>query len=174
MKTKSTLLFLSALLLVLMIGVPTAQSQFRDLDEGAENEVAEPLPFGMTLDLRVEVDFSTFDLTPSPGGGGAFYVGGAIFHAGESSANGDAAIGRFDCWGWFVDSNLGPNFVLQEWNLFDVGKLQLQGAEDDGPRAVNGGTGKFRNVRGEGTFDSSNLPVDGSFLGTFTLLGAGG
>ncbi len=174
MKTKSTLLFLSTLMLVLMIGVPTAQAQLRDLNEGVQDEVNRTLPAGGALVLRVEVDFSTFDLTPSPLGGGAFYVGGAIFNEGESSANGDTAIGRFDCWGWFVDANLGPNFVLQEWNLFDVGKLQLQGAEDDGPRAVTGGTGQFRNVRGEGVFDSSNLPVDGSFLGSFTLLGAGG
>ncbi len=44
MKSKSTLLFLSMLLLVLMIGVPTAQSQFRDLDEGNPDEVYQTFP----------------------------------------------------------------------------------------------------------------------------------
>ena len=37
MKSKSTLLFLSILLLVLMIGVQTAQAQFRDLNEGDQD-----------------------------------------------------------------------------------------------------------------------------------------
>jgi len=175
MKTKSTLLFLSILLLVLMIGVPTAQAQFEDLNERDRDEVIRTLPAGNTLVLRVEVDFSTFDLTPSPGGGGAFYVRGAIFNEGESSANGDTAIGRFDCWGWQVDAIvLDDPLVSQELNLFGVGKLQVQGAEDAGARAVTGGTGQFRNVRGEATgFDFSDLEVDGSFVATFKLLGAG-
>ncbi len=168
MKSKSTLLFLSILLLVLMIGVPTAQAQFR-INEGNQDEVynTSPAPGG-TLVLRVEVDFSTFDLTPSPGGGGAFYVGGAIFKRGESSANGDEAIGRFDCWGWITAA--GPGFVLQEWNIFGVGKFQLQGAEDGGPRAVTGGTDGFRKVKGEALgFEFS--PDGASFVGTFKLSG---
>ena len=44
MKTKSTLLFLSTLMLVLMIGVPTAQAQLRDLNEGVQDEVNRTLP----------------------------------------------------------------------------------------------------------------------------------
>jgi len=159
MKSKTTLA-LATLALILMVGIPTVQAQ---------SEFAKP----GDLVLRVEVDFSTFDLTASPGGGGAFYVGGAIFNRGESSANGDEAIGRFDCWGWQVDAVLGPVFVLQEWNLFGVGKLQVQGAEDEGPRAVTGGTGKFDNARGEATgFDFSNLGVDASFVGRFKLKGS--
>ncbi len=154
MKSKTTLA-LATLALILMVGIPTAQAQGEFTKPG-------------DLVLRVEVDFSTFDLTPSPGGGGAFYVGGAIFKRGESSANGDEAIGRFDCWGWQVFA--GPAFVLQEWDLFGVGKLQLQGAEDEGPRAVTGGTGEFDDVTGQATgFDFSNLGVDGSFVGRFEL-----
>jgi len=160
MKSKTTLLALATLALILMVGIPTAQAQFSELAKHRE------------LVLRVEVDFSTFDLTPSPGGGGAFYVGGEIFNRGESSADGDEAIGRFDCWGWQVDAVLGPVFVLQEWNLFGVGKIQVQGAEDEGPRAVTGGTGRFNNARGEATgFDFSNLGVDASFVGRFKLKG---
>ena len=155
MKSKTTLA-LATLALILTVGIPTAQAQ----------SFTKP----GDLVLRVEVDFSTFDLTPSPGGGGAFYVGGAIFKRGESSANGDEAIGRFDCWGWQVDAVLGPVFVMQEWNLFGVGKFQLQGAEDEGPRAVTGGTGKFDEVTGQATgFDFSNLGVDGSFVAKFEL-----
>jgi len=169
MKTRSTLFFLSILALVLMVGVPTAQAQFRDLTEVPQDEVIRTLPAGGALVLRVEVN-NNFDITPSPGGGGAFYVGGDIFNEGESTANGDTPIGRFDCWGWITAA--GPGFVLQEWNLFGVGKLQLQGAEDDGPRAINGGTGQFRNVRGEGT--GFEFFGDGSFQGTFNLIGAGG
>ncbi len=168
MKTKSTLLFLSVLLLVLMIGIPTAQSQFRDLDEGNPDEVYYTLPGGGALVLTVEME-NNFDLTPSPGGGGAFYIGGAIFDEGESSANGDTAIGHFDCWVWFQAAGTA-GFVLQEWNLFGVGKLQLQGAEDGGPRAITGGTGQFRNARGEATgFEF----FEGYFEGTFKIIGAG-
>ena len=165
MKTKSTLLFLSVLLLVLMIGIPTAQSQFRDLDEGNPDEVYYTLPGGAPLVLRVEQD-NNFDLTASPGGGGAFYIGGAIFNEGESSANGDEAIGRFDCWGWITANPNTPGVVSQEWNLFDMGKFVLTGAEDGGPRAVTGGTGDFRDVTGEATgFEF----FDGFFVGTFEL-----
>ena len=46
MKRKSTLLFLSILLLVLMIGVPTAQAQPRHLGEAPEEEGVSPLPTG--------------------------------------------------------------------------------------------------------------------------------
>ena len=156
MKSKITLLSLATFALILMVGILTAQ---------AHDEFTKP---DDDMVLRVEVDFSTFDLTPSPGGGGAFYVGGAIFEKGESSANGDEAIGRFDCWGWQVFA--GPTFVLQEWNFFGVGKLQLQGAEDEGPRAVTGGTGEFDDVTGQATgFDFSNLGVDGSFVARFEL-----
>ena len=170
MKSKSTFLYLSILLLVLMIGVPTAQAQFRDLDEGNQEEVVRTLPTGGTTVLRVEVDFPTFDLTGSPGGGGSFYVAGDIFNEGESSDNGDAPIGRFHCWGWQVSTAVGPVFVLQEWNIFGVGKFQLQGAEDGGPRAVIGGTDGFRKVKGEATgFEFSE---DGaSFEATFKLSG---
>ncbi len=46
MKSKSTLLFLSILLLVLMIGFPTAQAQIRDLNQGENpmDPTIRPLP----------------------------------------------------------------------------------------------------------------------------------
>ena len=50
------------------------------------------------------------------------------------------------------------------------GKIQTQGVQDEGPRAVVGGTGEFRNVRGEATgADLSEFPF---FTITFKLIGA--
>ena len=50
------------------------------------------------------------------------------------------------------------------------GKITLAGVEDAGPRAVTGGTGEFRNVRGQATgFDFSTFPP--VFLATFELIG---
>ncbi len=60
--------------------------------------------------------------------------------------------------------------MSQEFNLDGRGKIQVQGVEDGGPRAVTGGTGDFRDVRGEATgFDFSNFLSDGEFTGTFEL-----
>ena len=63
--------------------------------------------------------------------------------------------------------------MSQEYNLFDRGKIQVQGIEDEGPRAVTGGTGDFSNVRGEATgFDLSEFGDTGEFIATFKLKGA--
>ncbi len=63
--------------------------------------------------------------------------------------------------------------VSQEYDLDGRGKIQVQGVEDEGPRAVTGGTGDFRNVRGEATgFDLSDLLAGGEFIATFKLTGA--
>jgi hypothetical protein len=81
-------------------------------------------------------------------------------------------IGLFHCWGW--DTGTGFAVVAQEFDLFGHGKIQVQGVEDEGPRAVTGGTGKFRNVRGQATeFDFSKFldTGDGEFLATFQLIG---
>ena len=123
-----------------------------------------------TLHLRVLVDPSgTFD-SASGVIGIQFYVAGDIC----AERNGPACtpIGRFHCWGWQTDPGGSGNVVVvsQEFNLFAHGKLQLQGVEDTGRRAVTGGTRAFRNVRGEATgFDLSMLP---EFTTTFRLQGA--
>ena len=62
MKSKTTLLTLATLALILMVGIPTTQAQ------SDKNIAADDFAKPGTLVLRVEVDFSTFDLTPSPGG----------------------------------------------------------------------------------------------------------
>jgi hypothetical protein len=59
--------------------------------------------------------------------------------------------------------------VSQEFDIDGRGKIQVQGVEDDGPRAVVGGTGEFRNVRGEATgFDLSEFQ-SGTFAGEFIV-----
>ncbi len=127
----------------------------------------------LELELRVLVDpGTTFDIAFGISGtGGAFYVSGTICEDPEPGALCDDSMGRFDCWGWMVDNGnpAAPVFVSQEFNLDGRGKIQTQGAEDEGPRAVVGGTGDFRNVRGEVTgTDFSNLP---EFIVTFELTG---
>ncbi len=127
------------------------------------------------LVLRVKVDFSTFDIAPGAPGA-AFYVRGVICADPILLAAVCDPIGKFHCWGWLLD--LGdvtvPAVVSQEWDLDGRGKIQVQGFEDEGPRAVVGGTGDFRNVRGEATgFDFSDLAGGGDeFIGTFKLQGA--
>ena len=128
------------------------------------------------LVLRVSTDvFMDFDSTIGGAtalGGAAFYVGGDICE--EPDLGDDCTpIGKFHCWGWLIgpDQAVGP--VSQEYNLFDRGKIQVQGLEDEGPRAVVGGTGDFRNVRGEATgFDLSEFGDSGEFIATFKLIGA--
>jgi hypothetical protein len=127
------------------------------------------------LVLRVSTDaFMDFDSTiggTTALGGAAFYVGGDICH---ELALGDVCtpIGKFHCWGWLIgpDQLVGP--VSQEYDLFDRGKIQVQGIEDEGPRAIVGGTGDFRKVSGEATgFDLSQFGDTGEFIATFLLEG---
>ena len=119
--------------------------------------------------------FADFD-TGAPGGPGAgfpFYVSGDICK--ETTLTGALSactpIGVFRCWGWDDGKELAV--VAQEYDIWGKGKIQVQGVEDEGPRAVTGGTGKYRNVRGEATgFDLSEFFDTGRFTGTFKLIGA--
>jgi len=120
-----------------------------------------------TLVLDVRADTAAFDIAFGDVlSGGAFYVPGDIYEAGT-----DTWIGKFHCWGWDVTGDGSSAVVVsQEFNLDGRGKIQVQGVEDEGPRAVTGGTGQFRNVRGEMTgADLSEFP---DFTVTFKLIGA--
>ena len=125
------------------------------------------------LVLRVATDGTTFDSTASgPVGGAAFYIGGVIC-ADPILFAACVPIGTFHCWGWLIGPDQVAAVVSQEYDLDGRGKIQVQGVEDEGPRAVTGGTGDFRNVRGEATgFDLSDLFVGGEFTATFKLQGA--
>ncbi len=128
------------------------------------------------LVLRVDTDgLTTFDAhAVAPGGGAAFYVGGDICADPTLFATCDV-IGTFHCWGWLIGPNRLVAVVSQEYAINGRGKIQVQGIEDAGPRAVTGGTGDFRNVRGEATgFDLTDLFVGGEFIVTFKLIGANG
>ena len=116
--------------------------------------------------------FETFDAGApgTEGGGFPFYVSGDICE--EKTLTGMPTectpIGVFHCWGW--DDGTGFAVVAQEYDLFDKGKIQVQGVEDEGNRAVTGGTGKFRDVRGQATsFDFSEFFDTGRFIATFKL-----
>jgi len=61
--------------------------------------------------------------------------------------------------------------VNQEYDFTGRGEIILTGVEDEGPRAITGGDGQFRNARGEAVgIDLSNFPV---FPVIFDLIGAG-
>ena len=115
------------------------------------------------LILDVVPNFGDFSMVPDPGdpSQGPFYVSGTIFADGTSME-----IGEFHCWGYFAQ---GGSIVVvsQEFNLDGRGKIQTQGIENDGLRAVVGGTGDFRNVRGE-----ANVEFTASgFTASFRLIG---
>ena len=130
------------------------------------------------LVVRVNLNgFSTFDgNTVSLAGGGAFFVSGDICKERNLLDPDCTPIGTFLCWGWIIGDLLDPTspaVVSQEFIFSDRGKIQVQGSEDSGPRAVVGGTGDFRNVRGQAIgFDLSQFIDFGEFVGTFKLIGA--
>ncbi len=119
--------------------------------------------FAGSMVLRVVADTSVagLDIVPSANGG-PFYIPGDIL----DPDTGDL-IGKFHCWGFFFD-NFANAVVSQEFELFDRGKIQVQGVEDEGARAVTGGTGEFRNVRGEMT--GADLSAFPDFTVTFKLI----
>ena len=127
--------------------------------------------------LRVDTNgFADFESTDPSTGLQAFFVSGHICE--ELDLLGPCTpIGRFLCWGWTAGSLTVPFAapVSQEFNFFDRGKIQVQGDEDDGPRAVVGGTGDFRNVGGQATgFDFSEFgdpSFNGEFIAFFELTG---
>ncbi len=150
---------------VLLVGFPATDAQAHDGN----------------LVLRVLVDASgSFDkATADSAIGIAFFVRGTICEDAEPGASCDS-IGTFLCWGWQsdpsdVDGRPQVSVVSQEFNIFDRGKIQTQGVEafgTDSERAVVGGTGDFRNVRGEVTGVDLTIPPStgtGEFVATFKL-----
>ncbi len=140
-----------------------------DAIAAAVNGQAEASP----LTLRVDTDgFATFDQTDNGVfvGGAAFYVSGVICAELDLLNASCTPIGKFHCWGWLIGPDQAATVVSQEYHLFGRGKIQVQGVEDGGPRAVTGGTGDFKNVEGEATgFDFSDFVIDGEFTATFDL-----
>ncbi len=125
--------------------------------------VAHDEPGDGLLELTVVADFGTFDLITTTNGG-PFYVGGIV-----QDSDGDQ-VGLFHCWGFMFNGG-AVGVVTQEYDLTGRGKIILTGVEDGGPRAVTGGTGDFREVRGEATgFDFTLFDSDGIFDVTLSLI----
>lgn len=121
--------------------------------------------------LDVDTDgFADFQIVDLGAGGGPFYVSGAINWPGTAKR-----IGTFHCWGFIVNSgaNAGTGLVTQEFEIDGRGKIIVAGVESDAPRAVTGGTGHFRNVRGEGFPDLTDFDA-GKFGIAFELIGFSG
>ncbi len=93
---------------------------------------------GAELILVVHVDEASF-VGPALGTQGPFNVEGTV-DGGEP--------GTFQCWGWVFEDGLTTN-VSQVYNIAGRGAIMTQGGPEGFPLAVVGGTGEFRNVRGE-------------------------
>jgi len=112
---------------------------------------------GRVLTFDVVGDFDTFEMIESSPGHGPFYIGGTIFKEGT-----DEVIGTFHCWGTFFGD--GAAVVSQEYDFFGRGKILVQGVEDEGRRAIVGGTREFKHISGQATgFDFSTFADTGFF-----------
>ena len=118
---------------------------------------------GQFLTLDVKPDGGTFTMVDDGNSGGPFFISGPIFAPGTVVD----PIGKFLCWGYFGEEG-AVVVVSQEFDLDGRGKIQVQGVEDEGPRAVTGGTGDFRNVRGEADVVFTG-PLN--FTSSFRLIG---
>lgn len=137
---------------------------------------------GQLVVLRIVNDGSTFEDSTSRkspgsslGGPGAFYVRGNIcadLTVGNACDDPIDTIGVFHCWGWMANDGLAT-VVSQEYILDGQGAISVQGVEAFNknfiPRSVVGGTGKFRNIRGE--MVAATFFDGGEFLATFDIIG---
>jgi len=150
-------LFTILLCIVLLGGFTVAQA------DGKKGKLV------LLVDTHLFDDFDT-GASGGPGMGFPFYVSGDICQGTDLTGSTCHPIGVFRCWGW--NDGKGLAVVAQEYDIFGKGKIQVQGVEDEGPRAVTGGTGKYREVRGEATgFDLSEFFVTGRFKVKFQLKG---
>ena len=131
--------------LAVVVAFALASGMLAYSDDGDDDDqlVVDVRNDGATLDRAL----SDFNDPPA----GAFFVQGDIFTPGGEDA-GEAPIGVFRCWGWTIDADDGGgNIVSQEYHLFGLGRIELQGLETPAglTRAVVGGTEAFKGVDGE-------------------------
>jgi hypothetical protein len=101
------------------------------------------------LVLNVDVDEDSFQT-------GGNHFPGAFNVVGDTGSG----PGTFQCWGWINADEFETANVSQSFNVEDRGAIMTQGPEG-GLLAIVGGTGEFKNARGEarqvfnddGTFD---------------------
>lgn len=129
----------------------------------------------LDVDTDGFADFQQVEIGAVGDGLGPFYVSGVILAPGTSTTIGTDVIGTFHCWGW-IRSPDGLTLVNQEFDIDGRGKILISGVESDARRAVSGGTGDFRKVRGEGIPDIAifNFLTSGQFRIAFRLNSARG
>ncbi len=111
-----------------------------------------------TLVLHVAVDEDSF-VGPAEGFQGAFNVEGDTGSGARS----------FQCWGWIFEDGETTN-VSQVYNIAGRGAIMTQGQEGN-PLALVGGTGDFRNARGQAIQVFTGVGFD--FTLELNLTGAG-
>ena len=122
---------------------------------------------GQTLRLGIDTTDSEFSPdTLNANGDANFYIDGEIVDPDTHEH-----MGFFRCWGQvrFEDEGFAFTVVSQEYRIDGRGAIQVQGLELGAESiAVIGGTGDFRNARGEGVFGDFEL----GFSMEFHLIGA--
>ena len=104
---------------------------------------------------------------------GPFYMHGPIYKKGGVSAFGVPLplanpVGTYRIWGWIYDPR---NFFAAANQTFEIGgegEIHTQGYQGGARLGVIGGTGPYKDVRGEGVIAPIN-PLNLSFRITFTL-----
>lgn len=172
-----------------VLGMPSianAKSKSKGKGKGKGNEHGDDDPethddHQETSALEVVPDLLKFDSARELALGetyptGPFYIEGPIYAQGSLDPTGvplptAILIGLFRSWGWIVDPLTGHGVVNQSFEIDGKGSIQLQGSDSE-KRAVTGGTGKFRNARGEATIAPID-PASLAFRATFCFRGAG-
>ncbi|MFL6276423.1 MAG: hypothetical protein ACJ74G_14630 [Blastocatellia bacterium] len=102
---------------------------------------------------------------------GPFCMQGEVFFKGMLDENGNpsedyTSVGEWTCWGWMMKSD-GYAAANDSYDLLPLGgRLELQGHIGDTARSIVGGTGIFKDARGEVSFKALDEPA-GAFLVTF-------
>lgn len=102
---------------------------------------------------------------------GPFCMEGEVSAKGLLDENGNASedyrpVGEWTCWGWMMKSD-GYAAANDSYDVLPLGgRLELQGHVGDTSRSIVGGTGIFKDARGEATFKALDEPA-GAFLVTF-------
>ena len=104
---------------------------------------------------------------------GPFYIHGPIFKKGGLSAFGVPlplanAVGTYRAWGWIFDPKNFGAVASQTFEIGGDGEIYTRGYQNGARFAVVGGTGPYKDVRGEGVIGPIN-PANLSFRITFTL-----
>jgi hypothetical protein len=123
--------------------------------------------------LTVQVNVTAFDAVRQPATGdkfptGPYYASGDIYNNGSINPDGTPKtgakkIGTYQCHGWFYDGKEGLNLASQTFTLTNRGSITLIGREPE-LAAIAGGTGSYRNARGQATVKDEDHPSGATTL----------